>query len=47
MIEINSDDESINLLSIHKISEKNESLEISRFDESYINKMLWYNSRIS
>lgn len=42
MMEINSDEESINLLSnsIHKISEKNESLEISRFDESYINKML-------
>jgi hypothetical protein len=44
-MEINSDDESINLLSnsIHKISEKNESLEISlALDESYIKKMQWY-----
>jgi hypothetical protein len=42
MIEINSDDESINLLgdSIQKISERNESLEISHvLDESYIKKL--------
>jgi hypothetical protein len=42
LIDINSDDESINLLSdsILKISEKNESLEMSlALDESYIKRI--------